>query len=367
MLQPRQRGGIDEGYAMTNLESPTMADAAPAPPIQRLCKYRSMEEGTARERTLAILKNRELRYSPASSFNDPFDCRLDIALKSKDEADQLVDNVAGAFRAIGSKLVASAKAAFKGNGGVTSAPPSDDATEPTTKPRSRWQVTGARVQDDDGQWRDVPWEDVVNDVQVRRMSKLYKILDQSFGVLCLSKCPDDILLWSHYADSHRGLCLEFDVAGYSEVFPRLHAVKYADEYPDISSDFPDLLGLFQAKSGGEISEKLLTVADILADDLAGDAQSESSEHRTALSLARWFYVKSSHWAYEREWRCLRSKPGPQSFPPDALTRIIVGCVDTEATLKAVRDAIAGTPLQNVRLYKAVRQARRFGLDIVPAD
>ena len=50
-----------------------------------------------------------------------------------------------------------------------------------------------------------------------------------------------------------------------------------------------------------------------------------------------------------------------------MTRIIVGCVDAEATLKAVRDAIAGTPLQNVRLYKAVRQARRFGLDIVPAD
>src|SRR5262245_28720938 len=117
-----------------------MTDLAPAPPIQRL------------------------------------DCRLDIALKSKDEADQLVDNVAGAFRAIGSKLVASAKAAFKGSGGVTSAPPSDDATEPTTKPRSRWQVTGARVHDD-GQWRDVPWEEVVNDVQASRMSKLYKILD----------------------------------------------------------------------------------------------------------------------------------------------------------------------------------------------
>src|SRR5262249_53331053 len=159
------------------------------------------------------------------------DCRLDIALKSKVEADQLADDVAGAFRAIGSKLVASAKAAFKGSGGVTSAPPSDDATDPTAKPRSRWQVTGAQGQDDDGQWRDVPWEDIVNKVQASRMSKLYKILDQSFGVLCLSECPDDILLWSHYADSHRGLCLEFDVAGYSEVFPRLHAVKYQDEYP----------------------------------------------------------------------------------------------------------------------------------------
>jgi hypothetical protein len=82
---------------------------------------------------------------------------------------------------------------------------------------------------------------------------------------------------------------------------------------------------------------------------SGDAQSESSEHRAALSIARWFYVKSNRWAYEREWRCLRSKPGPQSFPPEALTRIVVGCADTDATLKAVR------------------QARRFGLEIVPAD
>ena len=278
MLQPRQRCGIHEDYAMTNLESPNMTDAAPVPSTQRLCKYRSMEEGTARERTLAILKNRELRYSPASSFNDPFDCHLDIALKSKDEANQLVDNVVAQFRTIGSKLAARAKTAFKGSGGETS----DDATEPTTKPSSRWKVTGARVQEDDGQWRDLPWEEIVNGGQARRMSSLYKILDQSFGVLCLSECPDDILLWSHYADSHRGLCLEFDVAGYSGVFPRLHAVKYANEYPDISSDFPDLLRLFQTRSGGEMSEKLLSAADILANDLAGDAQRESSEHRAAV-------------------------------------------------------------------------------------
>lgn len=346
-----------------------MTDPAPAPPIQRLYKYRSMEDGKARDRTLAILRNCELRYSSASSFNDPFDCRLDIALKSRAEANQVVDNAVNAIRELGSKVFASFKAAaLKGSGGATSAPPSDDATElAAPKPRSRWEVTGSRVKDDDGQWRDKPWADIVNDLQASRMSTLYKILDQSFGVLCLSECPDDILLWSHYADSHRGLCLEFDVAGQPTVFPRLHKVKYAQEYPDISSDFPDLLGLFQVKRGGEMSEILLAVADILAGDLAGDAQREPSEHRAALSVARWFYVKSCHWAYEREWRCLRSKPGPQSFPPDALTRIIVGCADTDATLKAVRDAIAGTPLCNVQLCKAVRQARRFGLDIVPAD
>ena len=30
------------------------------------------------------------------------------------------------------------------------------------------------------------------------------------GVLSFSKLRDDILMWAHYGDKHRGLCLEFD-------------------------------------------------------------------------------------------------------------------------------------------------------------
>src|SRR5687767_12683223 len=60
-------------------------------PVPRLCKYRSMDEGKTREYTLAILKNLELRYSPASKFNDPFDCHLDVALRSTKEWTRMVD------------------------------------------------------------------------------------------------------------------------------------------------------------------------------------------------------------------------------------------------------------------------------------
>ena len=34
---------------------------------------------------------------------------------------------------------------------------------------------------------------------------------------CMSKVNDDVLMWSHYADNHRGLCLEFD---FSEAIPQ---------------------------------------------------------------------------------------------------------------------------------------------------
>lgn len=40
--------------------------------------------------------------------------------------------------------------------------------------------------------------------------ELRKAYDQ--GVLCLSTRYDSPLMWSHYADQHRGLCVEFDVS-----------------------------------------------------------------------------------------------------------------------------------------------------------
>jgi hypothetical protein len=67
--------------------------------IPRLCKYRSMEEGKAREHTLAILKTLELRYSPASTFNDPFDYNLDIALKTTADVEAMVEQTVERGRA----------------------------------------------------------------------------------------------------------------------------------------------------------------------------------------------------------------------------------------------------------------------------
>jgi hypothetical protein len=36
-------------------------------------------------------------------------------------------------------------------------------------------------------------------------------LGRTFGILCLSRNWDNLLLWSHYGDGHKGLCLGFDM------------------------------------------------------------------------------------------------------------------------------------------------------------
>lgn len=59
-------------------------------------------------------------------------------------------------------------------------------------------------------------------------------LSKTKGLLCFSKTWNNPVLWSHYAESHRGLCLGFEV-------PRdfVKEVRYVDERP-APPDVPDL-------------------------------------------------------------------------------------------------------------------------------
>ncbi len=45
----------------------------------------------------------------------------------------------------------------------------------------------------------------------RAWSRTRKELDKTKGVLCFSRNWDNPVLWSHYADRHRGICLSFHV------------------------------------------------------------------------------------------------------------------------------------------------------------
>jgi hypothetical protein len=47
-----------------------------------------------------------------------------------------------------------------------------------------------------------------------------------YGVLCMSRNCTDPLLWAHYADKHRGVCLGFDIPDNPSV---VHPVIYVDE------------------------------------------------------------------------------------------------------------------------------------------
>ena len=66
-----------------------------------------------------------------------------------------------------------------------------------------------------------------------------------FGLLCFSTSWKNPVLWSHYADKHRGLCLGFDVPS-----SELHEVDYVDErttFTDVDQDEGQPGSLFRTK------------------------------------------------------------------------------------------------------------------------
>ena len=56
---------------------------------------------------------------------------------------------------------------------------------------------------------------------------------QTIGICSFSQDNLNRLLWSHYADGDRGVCIGLETALDSECFPKLEVVNYVDTLPKI--------------------------------------------------------------------------------------------------------------------------------------
>ncbi|KAK0332782.1 hypothetical protein LTR94_023557 [Friedmanniomyces endolithicus] len=109
-------------------------------------------------------------------------------------------------------------------------------------------------------------------------------LDDEFsqhGVLSLSATWSSALMWSHYADEHRGICVEYDTTD--------------QEHPNL----------------GPVSYRAPRA--VKASDLARWKGSDDAAARDRV-LQTYFYAKSSEWKYEREWRDVREDNGVKELP-----------------------------------------------------
>lgn len=57
----------------------------------------------------------------------------------------------------------------------------------------------------------------------------YKGWINHYGICCFTKGKENILLWSHYADSHKGVCLGFDYDLMIKKFTQYDDVEYSSE------------------------------------------------------------------------------------------------------------------------------------------
>jgi hypothetical protein len=117
------------------------------------------------------------------------------------------------------------------------------------------------------------------------------------GVCCFSQIEDDILMWSHYAQQHSGVCIGVRTDRIKgKVF---RAVQYSDVVP--------LLDAWEYIRG-------------------------SADAFVKLGL-----TKATHWNYEKEWRTV-DEAGPKRYP-SCVDRIIIGARATDEIGTEVLDAV----------------------------
>ncbi len=144
-----------------------------------------------------------------------------------------------------------------------------------------------------------------------------KEITNSHGVTCFSESNNNILMWSHYADSHKGLCLEFDAV--HTFFERLIKVKYEQFLPKI-----DLLRYFD----GELSIE---------------------------EIKQYYCTKFIDWEYEKEFRLMMSK-GNQAYkyPRECLIGVYLGLNTNADDEKDIR-----VLCPDVHFYKAAKSESEF--------
>ncbi|MHB8069429.1 MAG: DUF2971 domain-containing protein [Desulfobaccales bacterium] len=167
----------------------------------------------------------------------------------------------------------------------------------------------------------------------------YEEFLRTTGLYCLSEKNDDILMWSHYSNGHRGLCLEFDAIidaslGGMMFCGQALKVIYSEERP---------------------------IVNIMAFVMPTD---QPAEYRKAL------LTKSNHWEYEKEWRVIRTKleggPGISYFRPEVLTGVIFGALISSENKQKVMDWISKYPTKIV-LYQAKINETKYQLNIEPVQ
>lgn len=155
--------------------------------------------------------------------------------------------------------------------------------------------------------------------------KWVQSLCDNVGVLSLSEDPKNILMWAHYADDHKGVCIEFkrDVSNILGQSDSTKKVVYTSSYPKIKiMDFK--------KKRPKVFERILR-------------------------------TKSKDWCYEKEWRVIIEN-GNETHPiPGEITSIIFGVRAPQRNIDIVKKLTKGS---NIKLIKAEMLSNEYGVKII---
>lgn len=222
-----------------------------------------------------ILKDHTLKFSAPSDFNDPFDCDIDLVdFDFADKTDPQVD-----------QEINKLKIQYKYN-----------------------QEFNSKVNDERF------WNELYKGGQIQRI--------KSSRICCFSLQNDIVLMWSHYADKHNGVCLEFDNT-------------LGNRFVDLADN-----DIAEGEVGYAAHEKINYVS-----------------MNRPYAFYKLFLSKAESWAHEREFRLIlmNNKPEIQKFNPLFLTSIYFGIKFNEDQINLFLSKINLSEFEHLQFYRSTKK------------
>lgn len=271
------------------------------PEIKSLYKYMPWNNFTK-----TSIENGKFWFSSPTRFNDPIDCG--ISLSTLGNTPLLADLITEGFSEIGKAAGAAIKNPLH----------SRSITESVQQFANRFTKNSEALGSE------------MNEANLDQ--KAYSNLKNKFassGILSLSELQDNILMWSHYAQQHQGICIEFERTS-SNILGTLHhtlPVRYSIKAPTINAN----------------SYRHAT---------------KENQNEIELSLV---LTKAADWTYEREWRVIKNELADSLQPLDCKIESITLGLRTEAETEEFIISLAKT--MGFKIKKANLKPNEFGLNI----
>ena len=176
---------------------------------------------------------------------------------------------------------------------------------------------------------------------IKRMREVFsdpnhrkKIMEQSrqkavksMGICCFTKGWNNILLWSHYTNSHKGVALKFNL----NIDPHFFLVPGNVIYP---------------------SDNKYPIYNHLRDSYKD-------------LLIKLMITKSNIWSYEEEVRVMKNTSGNHTFKKECLAEVVFGVKCSESDIDHIKKLLFDKGYVNVSFKKAVLNDNEFSLKLVP--
>ena len=181
--------------------------------------------------------------------------------------------------------------------------------------------------------------------KLETLDKIYKRMENDVkraAIFSLSKEENNVLMWSHYADSHKGFSIGFTLSSTFTEYNKANAIIGTNEV--------------HYSEGNPFVDYFL--------EFARCSQTPKWEEFWSPLISMGLAVKSKSWEHENEVRIIRGMPGKVQFLPTELKIVIFGLHMKQKNRNKIKKILSGNEWGHVHMKEVIREHDGFKLKVI---